>query len=220
MTARWTGPFKVLYLVGDNAARLQNIYTGTKESPLVNVNYLKTAHDRRQLFNKYWFSRQTADDRTEAAVNQPPPLAIGDPSHVLGHVPADYPRISSDARPVRPSVSPPPSDRLANPANDTASQTRDTDHNGTAVSENDKPVSNESSNYSSLPIDAYNVERIIRRQKLNRQWHYRVKLHDRDDLIWLKADQLPFPMLHDYNMRMAQQRQQRRHARRSLFGQY
>lgn len=58
MSLCYTGPYRVLYLVS-NTARLQNIYTGAEISPLVNINYLKTAKDRRQLFQKYWTNKST-----------------------------------------------------------------------------------------------------------------------------------------------------------------
>jgi hypothetical protein len=48
------GPFRILYTVGDNNARLESILTGKQEKVLVNMNQLKRAHQRRQTLRQYW----------------------------------------------------------------------------------------------------------------------------------------------------------------------
>jgi hypothetical protein len=50
---RCTGPYRVLYLLGNNAARLENVLTGQDVPTLVNVNHLLLARDRRRLYGRY-----------------------------------------------------------------------------------------------------------------------------------------------------------------------
>jgi hypothetical protein len=50
----WKGPFKILYTVGDNNARLENILTGKQEKVLVNFDHLKRSAERRQILRQYW----------------------------------------------------------------------------------------------------------------------------------------------------------------------
>jgi hypothetical protein len=52
------GPFKVLYLVGEQNARLQNLVTGEIDKNLTNCDHLKLARERRQILHRYWQQTQ------------------------------------------------------------------------------------------------------------------------------------------------------------------
>jgi hypothetical protein len=41
-------------LIGQNNARLQNIVTGQVLKPLVSLDHLRKARERRELIRKYW----------------------------------------------------------------------------------------------------------------------------------------------------------------------
>jgi hypothetical protein len=228
MMPRWTGPYKVLYLVGDNAVRLQNIYTGAEESPLVNVNYLKTAKDRRQLFHKYW-STQTRDqlensstdvavhpiasdnstDTSSSAlpVNQalPTPTPIVQCSTDQNSLPVS-PQVTLNVQPAEPSPAQSPVPVLA--ANSAVKDSFDdaTHHSQTPITVNSNSQSN--------------IKSILRRMKIGRAYRYRVALHDSDQEIWLKPHQIPFSMLFEYNRQAARNRQQRLRGQRSGFAQH
>jgi hypothetical protein len=49
LSLKYSGPFRVKYLVGNNVARLEHVYTGREFPNLVNISHLKAAHERRQL---------------------------------------------------------------------------------------------------------------------------------------------------------------------------
>jgi hypothetical protein len=49
LSLKCSGPFRVKYLVGNNVARLEHVYTGREFPNLVNISHLKAAHERRQL---------------------------------------------------------------------------------------------------------------------------------------------------------------------------
>jgi hypothetical protein len=50
---KYSGPFRVKYLLANNVARLENLHTGREEKNLVNISHLKTANQRRQLLRHY-----------------------------------------------------------------------------------------------------------------------------------------------------------------------
>jgi hypothetical protein len=62
----WKGPFKILYTVGDQNARLQNIATGKTEKNLINFDHLKSARERRQILHQYWQETQRQATRDDA----------------------------------------------------------------------------------------------------------------------------------------------------------
>jgi hypothetical protein len=49
LSLKYSGPFRVKYLVGNNVARLEHVYTGKEFPNLVNISHLKAANERRQL---------------------------------------------------------------------------------------------------------------------------------------------------------------------------
>jgi hypothetical protein len=49
LTPKYKGPYRVKYLLGNNVARLENVFTGREEPNLINIDHLKTANDCRQL---------------------------------------------------------------------------------------------------------------------------------------------------------------------------
>jgi hypothetical protein len=51
LTRKYTGPFRVKYLLGNNVARLEDVFTGRELPNLVNIDHLKTASQRRQLLS-------------------------------------------------------------------------------------------------------------------------------------------------------------------------
>jgi hypothetical protein len=64
------GPYKLLYTVGDQNARLQNILTGEIEKKLVNCDHLKLARERRQILQQYWQQTQR-----QALPSDPPSIS-------------------------------------------------------------------------------------------------------------------------------------------------
>jgi hypothetical protein len=53
LTPKWKCPFRLEYFVGNNTARFEITFTGREEPTLVNLDYLKTAHERRQILRKF-----------------------------------------------------------------------------------------------------------------------------------------------------------------------
>jgi hypothetical protein len=51
---KFSGPFKIQNLIGQNNARLQDIVTGKILKNLVSLDHLRRAQDRRELIRKYW----------------------------------------------------------------------------------------------------------------------------------------------------------------------
>jgi hypothetical protein len=51
---KFSGPYIIKSLIGQNNARLQNIITGQDLKVLVSLDHLKKAHQRRELIRKYW----------------------------------------------------------------------------------------------------------------------------------------------------------------------
>jgi hypothetical protein len=49
LTPRYKGPYRVKYLLGNNVARLEDVFTGREEPNLVNIDHLKSASERRHL---------------------------------------------------------------------------------------------------------------------------------------------------------------------------
>jgi hypothetical protein len=43
-TPKYKGPYRMKYLVGNNVARLENIFTGREEPTLVNIDHLTAAN--------------------------------------------------------------------------------------------------------------------------------------------------------------------------------
>jgi hypothetical protein len=62
---KFSGPYKIQTLIGQNNARLQDIVTGKILKPLVSLDHLRKARERRELFRKYW----------EDQAQQTPPVA-------------------------------------------------------------------------------------------------------------------------------------------------
>jgi hypothetical protein len=54
LTPKWKGPYRLKSFVGNNTARLENIFTDREERTLVNLDHLKTANERRQILRKFW----------------------------------------------------------------------------------------------------------------------------------------------------------------------
>jgi hypothetical protein len=54
LTAKRKGPYKLKYIVENNAAHLENIFTGKEERTPVNLDHLKPAKQRRQILRKFW----------------------------------------------------------------------------------------------------------------------------------------------------------------------
>jgi hypothetical protein len=51
---KFSGPFKIQSLIGQNNARLQDIATGKILRNLVSLDHLRRARERRELIRKYW----------------------------------------------------------------------------------------------------------------------------------------------------------------------
>jgi hypothetical protein len=49
LSLKYSGPYRLKYLVGNNVARLEHVYTGKEFPNLVNISHLKTAHERRKI---------------------------------------------------------------------------------------------------------------------------------------------------------------------------
>jgi hypothetical protein len=49
LSLKYSGPYRVKYLVGNNVARLEHVYTGREFPNLVNISHLKAANERHQL---------------------------------------------------------------------------------------------------------------------------------------------------------------------------
>jgi hypothetical protein len=64
----WKGQFRLLYIVGDHNARLENILTGKQEKVLVNLDHLNLARNRREILRKYW--PQTGHQHCLSSLNQ------------------------------------------------------------------------------------------------------------------------------------------------------
>ena len=56
---RYFGPLRILEIIGQCTARVQDIHTGKINPVLVNISYLKTARDRRNIIAKYFHGMQT-----------------------------------------------------------------------------------------------------------------------------------------------------------------
>jgi hypothetical protein len=73
----FSGPYKIQTLIGQNNARLQDIVTGNILKPLVSLDHLRKARERRELIRKYW-ENQT---QQPPAVVDSQVLATGSQSH-------------------------------------------------------------------------------------------------------------------------------------------
>jgi hypothetical protein len=51
---KFSGPYKIQSLIGQNNARLQDIVTGKTLKNLVSLDHLRRARERRELIRKYW----------------------------------------------------------------------------------------------------------------------------------------------------------------------
>jgi hypothetical protein len=76
---KFSGPYKIQSLIGQNNARLQDIVTGKILKPLVSLDHLRKARERRELIRKYWEdqAQQTppvADSTSVAAEGQSQPV--------------------------------------------------------------------------------------------------------------------------------------------------
>jgi hypothetical protein len=226
---RYVGPFKVLYLVGQNAVRLQNILTGEEISPLVNINQLKTARDRRDIFNKYWTGRDqpgvltepdpsavNVDHTTAADVAGPLPPSTGATPAIVGDVQTsgngniDGPMTSSDSTVADAST-----------ADSTARPTAHADEAHTNLQTSDAkntppviaPPPTECS--TTMTTRIYPVRRIIRRQRVKNTWKYKVELDPSGEETWLSAASLPFRVLAEFKAALTRKQQHRRlHQRR------
>jgi hypothetical protein len=49
LTLKYTGPLRLKYILCNNVARLESVFTGKKVPNLVNIDHLKAASERRQL---------------------------------------------------------------------------------------------------------------------------------------------------------------------------
>jgi hypothetical protein len=67
---KFSGPFKIQSLIGQNNARLQDIVTGKILKNLVSLDHLRRARERRELIRKYW----------ENQPQQIPPIAASTPA--------------------------------------------------------------------------------------------------------------------------------------------
>jgi hypothetical protein len=77
---KFSGPYRIQSLIGQNNARLQDIVTGKILKNLVSLDHLRKAKERRELIRKYWENQpqQTppiADSTSVAAENQSQPVS-------------------------------------------------------------------------------------------------------------------------------------------------
>jgi hypothetical protein len=76
LSVKYTGPYRVKYLVGNNVARLEHVYTGKEFPNLVNISHLKAANERRQLLRHLRPQTQQPTSPASALVLNP---SQGDP---------------------------------------------------------------------------------------------------------------------------------------------
>jgi hypothetical protein len=74
---KFSGPYKIQSLIGQNNARLQDIVTGKILKNLVSLDHLRKARERRELIRKYW---ENQNQQQPAVVNSQV-LATGSQSH-------------------------------------------------------------------------------------------------------------------------------------------
>jgi hypothetical protein len=207
--------------------RLQNVITGEEISPLVNINQLKTAKDRRAIFNKYRAERNqpaaAAESATIERVTTPlePTHQIADDGRATAaepssEIPGRDVLTQADERMVdvldrstptarqpytEPTIN--TSDVLSNDMHPVADPTIDPAHTEVSPSTADN-----------AQTTAPTIRRILRRQLVQRKWQYKVEFEPSGDSAWLPAESIPFQMLYDYNATAAKQRQQRRQRQR------
>jgi hypothetical protein len=82
LSLKYSGPFRVKYLVGDNVARLEHVYTGREFPNLVNISHLKTANQRRQLLHHLRpQTQQSTSPTSDSALTSSPSDPTAQPSH-------------------------------------------------------------------------------------------------------------------------------------------
>jgi hypothetical protein len=205
---RFTGPWRIQSFCGNNAVRLVNILTGVEEPTLVNVNYLKSARDRRHILAKYW-PKQNAET-TEAAQNTPAAAAAAENENQrnennTGNLTATD-QLESLKHVVEQVI------EHLNEKDEQAVQNVENNAENIAVQQAENSVepdiarSTPSNDHADKEADE-KVEKIIRRQKVQRRWKYLVKMKDSNQEIWLDSSDVPFFMLYQYNQAAAKRRQ-------------
>jgi hypothetical protein len=76
LSLKYSGPFRLKYLLGNNVARLEHVYTGKEFPNLVNISHLKATHERRQLLSHLRPQRQQPTSSASDTVLTP---SQGDP---------------------------------------------------------------------------------------------------------------------------------------------
>ena len=222
---RFTGPYKILSFLGDNAVRLVNILTGVEEPILVNVNHLKSAKDRRKILAKYWplqtkDAAETAENTPAVVQNETDATEIITTDNVVENTPSieQLENLTQDVQRAIENLDA-TIQKVQNEVNAEENiSTQQNQQTEISVEQNETERSVPSNDLTDI-LPNQKVEKILRRQKVQKEWRYRVKMNSGEE-VWLKASELPIDLLFSYNAEAARRRQITRQAKRSVFGQY